>query len=1093
MVDVTGSGTYADPYRSFVGTAKELWNAGDLFDGQYFAVGLSALRITDVTESVYTYQCTIPEEYGANKFNDTTTCYPELSGTLPVTIKWLVYGSVAGTKTINFNVRASFKLTLAGNGIWYTPGEVATPTSAIYALPGATWNTSGNYLYVPNGMPSQVYFSADQQYTFNNITPASGTLNSDTTVTANTTHVPPTYYTLSFDANGGSGAPSMISGSSYSSSYLFTIPSVPTPTRAGYVFLGWRTSPDGTYPSYKPGNGYRVYSTNPYKTLYAVWGYELTFSTSPDGVGTLSTETVLAEQGATYTVSANSITIGNVSSVTVTASNGGVFEFSRWSYQGTTLSSGTITSAMHITAEWYSDTPTPSYPTEFLPKAAVRIYKAVDSTSYYDVTYKMTSQPKVYKAVNRAGNFSFSISIDPDDSPLSPSFDGWTDGATGAVDWGMYVIVEAINSDGTTTYVTDGYIATMELSEYTLSIQCADHLAILGSRGADIHRNYYDARTANEVRGVIVGQASDNYIDVDVTNIYDFGGTIDTSTVRYRVDSTTPYEDGSERLLLQSGSSLYSVTWSISLTKPFKGIKFKMWKAAGSYSGMCTVNGTSYPWSYSSSSSGDFDLTVDFGQVLDAGNYTIKMMATSSGTFNNGTLQVYAKTSSGTGTIVHSYGNTTYNNANVYCTIYDFTDATVTSSITASGGKTYLHITAVTGSSITTDYGALTIPSDSRVSFAYVSGTVSATAIISNIASRAKYAPTIATDAMSDGIPEFKLFRTGGGYALDYLQKVADTGHAMTFAGSGFAAPTLHVGARRTSANGATYETAYGNAEQVGNSLIMYDFKPRKTMQNRPSRALIRTAISSQGETTSKPVIALVYNHPLVSSRHNVSTDTVVSNSSVLSVLDAVRSAYSSVYVDEEDWEGVLTLSGIIPDMIDATGAYAGSGKVISVTDPRYGFVSKRFVITDVTLDFESITTQVTLSNAAQVYSSAVNDSIATAYTAADLAVGDAETTAYNTQFVYVQTTSATVQSSNSISITTSTGTYSLSNISAYVMQGHTLVYGSITFTSANKSTAKYDGLSVTLNGTTIGIPSEARPDCYEDQTVIVNIDVIQA
>jgi len=122
-----------------------------------------------------------------------------------------------------------------------------------------------------------------------------------------------------------------------------------------------------------------------------------------------------------------------------------------------------------------------------------------------------------------------------------------------------------------------------------------------------------------------------------------------------------------------------------------------------------------------------------------------------------------------------------------------------------------------------------------------------------------------------------------------------------------------------------------------------------------------------------------------------------------------------------------------------------------------------------------------------------VNDSIATAYTAADLAVGDAETTAYNTQFVYVQTTSATVQSSNSISITTSTGTYSLSNISAYVMQGHTLVYGSITFTSANKSTAKYDGLSVTLNGTTIGIPSEARPDCYEDQTVIVNIDVIQA
>lgn len=72
-----------------------------------------------------------------------------------------------------------------------------------------------------------------------------------------------TSYTVSYNANGGTGAPS--SQTKYYDGNITL--STSKPTRTGYSFQGWATSASGSV-AYQPG---ATYSTNANRTLYAVW------------------------------------------------------------------------------------------------------------------------------------------------------------------------------------------------------------------------------------------------------------------------------------------------------------------------------------------------------------------------------------------------------------------------------------------------------------------------------------------------------------------------------------------------------------------------------------------------------------------------------------------------------------------------------------------------------------------------------------------------------------------------------------------------------------------------------------------------------
>ena len=71
-------------------------------------------------------------------------------------------------------------------------------------------------------------------------------------------------YTITYDANGGIGAPA-----SQSKTHGVNVTlSTQIPTRDGYTFLGWNTDKNATVASYKVG---AEYSVDANATLYAVW------------------------------------------------------------------------------------------------------------------------------------------------------------------------------------------------------------------------------------------------------------------------------------------------------------------------------------------------------------------------------------------------------------------------------------------------------------------------------------------------------------------------------------------------------------------------------------------------------------------------------------------------------------------------------------------------------------------------------------------------------------------------------------------------------------------------------------------------------
>lgn len=118
------------------------------------------------------------------------------------------------------------------------------PTKSGYTFKGWSTSSSGTVSYLP-GDYYTLYWNATLYAVWE--------YNSSTT-----------YYTITYNANGGSGAPSSQSKSKGVGIYL----SSTKPTKSGYTFLGWSTSSTSTTAYYQPGDYYNI-DADLY--LYAVW------------------------------------------------------------------------------------------------------------------------------------------------------------------------------------------------------------------------------------------------------------------------------------------------------------------------------------------------------------------------------------------------------------------------------------------------------------------------------------------------------------------------------------------------------------------------------------------------------------------------------------------------------------------------------------------------------------------------------------------------------------------------------------------------------------------------------------------------------
>ena len=150
-------------------------------------------------------------------------------------------------------------------------------------------------------------------------------------------------YTIKYDANGGSGAPTAQT-KTYGTDLTLT---TSKPTRSGYTFNGWNTKSDGSGTNYSAGG---KFTTNANTTLYAKWKQNTFTLRYNDNMGSgCSTKT-------------KTITPGNKLGTLCRPTRSGYWYFNGWYYDGKKYTASTVfngNSDITLVASWYYDEPEP--------------------------------------------------------------------------------------------------------------------------------------------------------------------------------------------------------------------------------------------------------------------------------------------------------------------------------------------------------------------------------------------------------------------------------------------------------------------------------------------------------------------------------------------------------------------------------------------------------------------------------------------------------------------------------------------------------------------------------------------------------------
>lgn len=271
--------------------------------------------------------------YNANGGSSTPTTQTKAYGS-SVTLASAITRSSATTKytvTYNYNGSGASSTTATatkttsytfyrwntksdGSGTNYSAGASYSTNASLSLY--ATWTSSASTTSVTLPTPTRSGYTFGGWYRESACTNKVGNGGASYTPTASTTLYAKwtlSSWTVSYDANGGSGAPAAqtkVSGTA------LTLSST-VPKRSGYTFLGWSTNKTGTGTAYAAGGSY---TSNAAATLYAVWaGVQVTSLTAyrSNSSGTR------AEDGAYGHLSAGWKAIGTIAgTVAVTATAG---------------------------------------------------------------------------------------------------------------------------------------------------------------------------------------------------------------------------------------------------------------------------------------------------------------------------------------------------------------------------------------------------------------------------------------------------------------------------------------------------------------------------------------------------------------------------------------------------------------------------------------------------------------------------------------------------------------------------------------------------------------------------------------------------
>lgn len=765
------------------------------------------------------------------------------------------------------------------------------------------------------------------------------------------------------------------------------------------------------------------------------------------------------------------------------------------------------------TAHWVADSR--DYSTEYLPHAAIRIYRTL--TQYIDATYLqiLGGEAVVDLAENEEGSATFTLINDYEKSGhniMADDCDLWSSGSEGPIRPGMYVRIDDIQSDGTLRYVMDGFISTISPDAEKVQVEVANRMTFLGKQGTTIRRNYYGGTGSRDSMMVSAVNDPSYGLCADLSELPD--GAVLDGPVFWTVPVQKAYSGTQEDYGLNevAGEALFEWTFPVEdgstkvgpITVPMHLGLFGTGEDVTFDATLTSTGGQSYSATVSVSDvNGDFDVTFDFGIVDVSGTARLTVHASD----YSGDMELRAVTraqSSGDCTLSRWYGSgssrrwsTTTQDLITTLTFYQLAEAEGT-----IRGDLF-DVSSIPDAGVRLDDSSLYTPSANRAQVAYIIEGIQTTVdVMEGIAWAMGMTPMTDGSVLPASETMVSIFRTGGGYALDYLQKLADiaaeSGRMRSFLCRGFTTPVLAIGARYIKGDTRKTTIRYGGDSASGSSIAFSAFTPSLTLKNRPSLATLRGTISEKGSSESVPLQIAVEDVDSTETRYGILVETVVSDSSVSSMGDAGSAAWGTLASSELDqWEGNVTVPDIHMELFEIAGAHPGSGVPIALTDTRNGFSSYAARVRQIKLDYNSCTTALTISNYSLRYSSGISDTQALAITSADVATGDNSTTLFNSQYARIKTdqdlnigdgTSVTVRGLDGELETA----FTFDDVSVFFLPSGRHLIHAVALESNNghvDDDQVYGVYGVSVGSVKMEFRRAIRPDYYDGQTLSVDID----
>jgi hypothetical protein len=747
---------------------------------------------------------------------------------------------------------------------------------------------------------------------------------------------------------------------------------------------------------------------------------------------------------------------------------------------------------------------------------SVRIWRTWNE--YRDVTELLDADagmPVVKKAENLPGSISLAIDMDwetPSANPLSSSFGGWNrlvsgigTSAAGAIRTGMYLTVH-VKESGKWAPKAEGWISTLSPDAGRLRIECADGLAVLAHQGATLRRNYYSAHIRAKGDGSLVDGSLTGSLSAMPS-----GAVVDPNSFLWLVIKRWP---GSSRI---SGNSYERGTTALSTASswmPYIRLKFRspitcrlehvtthVANQELNAQANCRIEATvgnvrfrsgirllgafqttelEFTWPMSDSpviSEGQEVTLTWYAQPVAPASQTQTLHLHFWFGDNDGAdieCQMEARVENGSAVGTHLAPDWA-----IYA--YEYMPATGT----VSGS----YVTDITVEGYQGDEEDLVDPPDDRFEYSYYTAEQDRDEVIPNLVMGHGSLPFVAgsTDAV------LGVYRIGGGFMADYLTRISDVagddGKRRTWTARGFSVMAIASGVshERTDAAMLTVCRNAGASGVPSGAVEFVSFSPKMTLKGKPSLAVVRG--TWEGDESIPMVVAVEAEG--VSEARGLVIEAVATDSDASDVKSAMRAAWASLDAGSLDvWEGTLTIPGFRPDLIERTGANAGAGAVVAIYDERYGLSGYPVLVKEVKADYGSWTTEVTVTSNSAVYASTVPETAAAVQMAGDLSTGSG--LLYQTQYARIVTQTA-VAIPPTVEVATEDGEWwECEDVSVGYTPTRAVVTARIK--GVRGRCTDYDGryavAQVRLDGgTALDIDPYRRPDLYEGQTLIVQVD----